>query len=477
LKADLIVRGAVAGCAKPAGAVAVRAGRIVLAGAERDALELRGPRTAIVGDGRGFVAAGFIDAHLHLVALARRALEVDCSKEQARGVAAVLAAIRKRAAELPPGTWIRAFGYDEAFLAERRAPTIAELDAAAPAHPVRLLHRTGHAAILSSLAFERLGLAPRAVIHEPGDVLQHKIPAPRGAELDGLVRETSRRLSAAGITCFHDPTPGAGADELAALRDWVEAGDLSQRVVVYGALGIAACAGDRHGRFHHAGVKVMVTEASDAEGVAREVAEADRTGMQVALHAVEGGPLVVAIDALRRLGSARVRERRHRIEHAALCPPAVCTEIARSGATVVTHPQFLRRFGEKYRDELSPEEREWLYPLRMLHDAGVPIAFGSDAPIAPPCPLANVQAAVERRAENGDELAAAQSVDAPTALRFHTRAGAVAAGWEHELGSLAEGMAADIVLLGADPAAVPAAEIGSIAVHATVIGGTVVWAA
>jgi predicted amidohydrolase YtcJ len=476
LKADLIALGAVAGYLKPARAVAVRAARIVFVGSEREALALRGPSTEILGDGRGFVTAGFVDAHLHFVALARRTVEVDCSNQRAPSIAAVIEAIRKGADRLPAGTWVRAFGYDESFLVERRAPTIAELDHASPAHPVRLLHRTGHAAVLNSLGFARLGMAPRDVLHEPGEVLKDRIPTPRGAELTQLVRDASRRLSAAGITCFHDPTPGASIDDLDRLRGWVEASDVSQRVVTYGAL--EASSVTRNGeRYRHAGVKVMVSEASDADAVAAAVADADRRGMQVALHAVEGGPLVVAIDALRRLGAARVRERRHRIEHAALCPPAIAAEIARCGATVVTHPQFLTSFGEKYLAELSVEEREWLYPLRTLHEARVPIAFGSDSPIAAPWPLANIQAAVERRTERGHPLAPSESIDAATALTLHTRAGAAAARFDHAFGSIADGMLADLVVLAADPATVAPGDISSISVRATVIGGKMAWAA
>jgi predicted amidohydrolase YtcJ len=68
----------------------------------------------------------------------------------------------------PAGTWIRAFGYDEAFLAEKRPPTVADLDFAVPNHAVRLLHRTGHAVVLNSLAWHRLGMPRREVVYEPG---------------------------------------------------------------------------------------------------------------------------------------------------------------------------------------------------------------------------------------------------------------------------------------------------------------------
>ena len=98
-------------------------------------LAMRGPQTRILEASNGAIVPGFVDAHVHLVALARRAIEVDCSKDRARTIAQLQAVLRQAALAQPPGSWIRAFGYDEAFLAEKRPPSVADLDAAAPEHP------------------------------------------------------------------------------------------------------------------------------------------------------------------------------------------------------------------------------------------------------------------------------------------------------------------------------------------------------
>lgn len=463
MTADLIVLGRVTtGDPKRprAEAVAVLDGRIAAIGEAADVEPLRGGRTEVLGSRDSGVVPGFVDAHLHLVALARRAAEVDCSRERARSVGEVVAIIAAAAERRPSGTWIRAFGYDEFFLAEKRPPTVAELDSAAPRHPVRLLHRTGHAAVLNRRAFERLHVAPREVIYEPARILHGEVPAPDATETGPLVRAASDRLLAAGITAFCDTTPGRGAKDVQAMRAWASDGTIRQRAVVFGEP-------DR--------VKLMVTEESDAGEVIETVAAADRAGAQIALHAVEGGPLAVAVSALRSLGAERVRARRHRIEHASLCPPPLCEAIAESGATVVTHPIFLEEFGEKYRSEVSREEHEWLYPLRSLRDARVPIAFGSDAPIAPAAPLANVQAAVCRQTEDGSTLGAAQALTVAEALDVHTRGSAAAVRLDATIGSLVVGKAADLVLVETDPLAVSPNEIASIGVRATVIGGRVAW--
>jgi predicted amidohydrolase YtcJ len=480
LKANSILLGRVrtigAGFGRP-DAVAVVGDRIAKVGERRDVLRMRGPHTRVFEASNGAIVAGFVDAHVHLVALARRATEVDCSKDRARTIAELLAILRGAALAQPAGSWIRAFGYDEAFLAEKRAPSVADLDAAVPRHPVRLLHRTGHAVILNGFALRLLGLPPREVTYEPGGMLKGKIPAIDPGETSRLVGEASLRLLAAGVTMAHDPTPGQQDADLASLRGWANDGTIRQRLVAYGDL--AAFDGRREGagsRFIHAGVKIVIGEGSAPEEIAEAVAIADRAGAQVALHAVEGGPLVTALEALRRLGSERVRRRRHRIEHAALCPTALSEEIARAGATVVTHPDFLRLFGERYTSELEPEEHDGLYPLKSLLDAGVPVALGSDAPIGVSRPLATIESASRRITAGGRILGASQAVDVAQALELHTYAGATAAGLETVLGSIEPGKLADLVLLDADPLTVPVDEVASIGVRATLVGGEVAWA-
>jgi predicted amidohydrolase YtcJ len=455
-------------------AVAIVGDRIASVGCRRDVLALRGPSTRIFEPANGAIVPGFVDAHVHLVALARRASEVDCSKDRARTIAEIQAILRRAALAKPAGSWLRAFGYDEAFLVEKRPPTVAELDAAVPSHAVRLLHRTGHAVVLNSPAWRHLGMPQREVIHEPGSLLKGKIPAPDPSETSALLNQASSRLSAAGVTMAHDPTPGQGEADVAALREWVSDGTIRQRVVAYGDLDcFHGRSVDAGGRFVHAGVKIVVEERSAPDEIAEAVAAADRAGAQIALHAVEGGPLIVAVDALRRLGAERVRRRRHRIEHAALCPRALSKEIARIGITVVTTPDFVRLYGAKYERELASDECQTLYPLQSFLADGVAVALGSDAPVGVSRPLMSLQTAALRATAEGRILGAAQAVSLAQALRLHTLEGAAAAGLDRELGVIEPGKLADLVLLDAEPLA--AKEVASIEVRATLVGGEVVW--
>jgi len=70
----------------------------------------------------------------------------------------ILARVRERATEIPAGEWVVAEGYDERWLVEGRAPTLAELDAACPNHPVLLVHFSYHEVVVNTHAPEKMGL-------------------------------------------------------------------------------------------------------------------------------------------------------------------------------------------------------------------------------------------------------------------------------------------------------------------------------
>lgn len=377
----------------------------------------------------------------------------------------MLEAIREEARRRPPGEWIRAFGVDDALLPERRRPTRAELDRAAPAHPLRLLHRTGHAAFLNRAALARTGLLerhPEGFLLEPARTLAGLVPAPAGEAASGGLAAVSARLAASGITTIHDPTPEQAPEAIAGLAAEAATGRIRQRLRFYAgeaALGTALPRETDVERVRVAGVKLVAIDGDDPEALAERVAVLDGAGVSLAIHAVEGEALVAAVAALAALGPGCVRSRRHRIEHASLVPPPLVEEIARLGATVVTHPLFAEAFAAKYREEIPADEQLWLYPMRAWHEARVPLALGSDAPIAPPEPLRNVAAAVARGLPVAD------------AFRAHALGGARAAFDEERSGSLAIGAAADLVLLEGDPLDDPA----GCRIAVTLVGGEVAF--
>ncbi|HRQ90816.1 MAG TPA: amidohydrolase, partial [Bacteroidia bacterium] len=190
------------------------------------------PADATLIDLRGAtVLPGLIDSHVHSTGAAT--YEFDHVIPEMETIADVLAYIRDRAAKLPEGTWI---GLSQVFitrLREQRFPTRAELDEAAPKHPVHF--RTGPDAAVNSLALSLSGIGRDTEAPEGGRV--EKDPAT--GEPTGILRGTATGLVKRGATGTKSPGKQEQADALAELlADYNRAGitSISDRNVSDGGI-------------------------------------------------------------------------------------------------------------------------------------------------------------------------------------------------------------------------------------------------
>ena len=132
----------------------VRAGRVVFAGRRRDVNVPAGESEIDLG-GRA-VLPGLVDAHGHLMYLARLRLALDVAGLASE--AACAGRVAARAASARPGEWIAGRGWDQNRWPGARFPTRASLDRAAPEHPVALVRVDGHALWVSSTALRIAGI-------------------------------------------------------------------------------------------------------------------------------------------------------------------------------------------------------------------------------------------------------------------------------------------------------------------------------
>jgi predicted amidohydrolase YtcJ len=135
-------------------AVAVKDGHIVAVGDDADVLRAKGPRTTVVDLEGKMVLPGLGDSHVHPCDASM--IEFDHEVPEMNSVADVLAYVRSRAAALPEGKWIEVRQVFITRLREPRYPTKAELDEAAPRHPV--VFSTGPDASVNSLALKLSGI-------------------------------------------------------------------------------------------------------------------------------------------------------------------------------------------------------------------------------------------------------------------------------------------------------------------------------
>ncbi|MDO8491897.1 MAG: amidohydrolase family protein, partial [Dehalococcoidia bacterium] len=244
------------------------------------------------------------------------------------------------------------------------------------------------------------------------------------------------------------------------------------------ALGLAPSSGDD--RLRLGAVKIVLDGTNGALNppqpvLNQMVLRAHRARFQVALHAVEEGTLVAGTTALEHALSREPKPHRHRIEHCSVCPPKLLERLRSLNVVIVTQPSFLFHSGERYLATVSESQRPWLYRIGSWLRAGLLVAGSSDAPVVPPDPLPGIYAATTRRAENGQVVLGEEAVTAAEALAMYTTGAAYAGFDEKDRGSIRPGKLADLVLLSADPTAVPAEQIRQIEVERTIIGGIIVW--
>lgn len=168
-------------------------------------------------------------------------------------------------------------------------------------------------------------------------------------------------------------------------------------------------------------------------------------GFGVAVHALGNEGIEVALAALGSSGAEGAR-----IEHAMFATPGQTERMARMGVTAVVQPGHLISYGAFVAstgiDRYLPP-----VPLRRLLDAGVRVAFGSDAPTAVWKPLEILRAAVERRTQEGARLAPEQAAGRDEAFRAATSEAARAAGVGDSKGAILPGRLADLAVLSGDP--------------------------
>ena len=505
-------------------AVAVRDGKIAFVGSRADVDRFRGPATTVLEHRDGFAMPGLIDAHGHIASLGA-SLEsidlrgVDSPAEVARRVAA-------RMKERPGDGWIVGRNWDQTLWPGGEFPTVAVLDAVAPARPVWLTRVDGHAGWANSEALRRAGVTAESRAPKDGRILRDKAGAPTGVFVDGAMElvggsipaaspaELSRAILAAqreclanGLTGVHDA--GVSPEAAKAFQALDAKGDLKLRV--YGM----ATAGDdpvavatrpvaKPGRrFELRAMKLFMDGAMGSRGallfepysdepsqsglslieprtLERAVTEALKHGRQVCTHAIGDKANALVLDAYAKALAAvpEAKDARLRIEHAQVVRKEDVARFKTLGVIASMQPSHASSDMRWADARLGEERAAGAYAWRWFLDAGVPIAFGSDFPVEVVNPFWGLYAAITRQDAEGKPPGGRrpeQRFTLEEALRAHTAGSAYAAFAESSVGVLKDGMRADMTVVDRDLLAVTPAEVLKTVVTETVIDGEVVY--
>ena len=174
--------------------IAVIGDRIAAVG--NDAKNLKGDCTKIIDlEGRSIVP-GFIDAHLHMGVLGINLLSIDCRYPYVKSIEDIKEKIREKAKGLPPGVWIRGWGYDHLKLKEKRHPNRWDLDEAAPNNPVILTRTCSHISVHNSKSLELAGITEDTESPEGGVIERDD------GKINGVMKENAHM----NIVSFSEPT-------------------------------------------------------------------------------------------------------------------------------------------------------------------------------------------------------------------------------------------------------------------------------
>ncbi len=230
-------------------ALAIRGDRVLAVGRNAEILRLKGPATQVVDLQGKTVLPGLIDSHVHSTGASM--YEFDHPIPDMETIGDVLQYVKSRAAALPAGEWIAMSQIFITRLKEQRYPTRAELDRAAPNHPV--IFRTGPDAALNSLALKLSGIGKEA---RPEEGKLGKVERdPSTGEPTGIIRSASQFVAvrsrsrqatpadrrermkllladynSVGITGIVERT--AGDDTVELFRQLRDAGELTCRVFI-----------------------------------------------------------------------------------------------------------------------------------------------------------------------------------------------------------------------------------------------------
>ncbi|GAO76141.1 amidohydrolase [Meiothermus ruber] len=362
---------------------------------------------------------------------------------------AVAQKVAERARTLPPGGWIRGGGY-----LFRAYPTRELLDAAAPHHPVFLQSRDRHSGWANTRALEQAGITAQTP-DPPGGVLvrdaqgqptgylleaaqelvQRVMPKPGLAELERGLHDLARR----GYTAVHH----MGWCHFSLAEQLAESGRLPVRL--WWALDRdhwrEARPGWRGDSLEIAAVKFFADGAlgsrtawmiepypDGSHGLALDALElilsegraALEAGLGLVVHAIGTRAVQGVLEVFHQLQP--ISRRIFRLEHAQHVRDAELARLAGLNLALSLQPMHLLGDAELVRFHLKGQEHE-AFRLRDLWKTGLPVAFGSDAPVMKPLYELNLQAATQH------PLNPAQSLTPAEVLWAHTRGAALAAGW------------------------------------------------
>lgn len=513
-------------------ALVIRNGLIELAGADAEVLALRGPHTQVVDLHQRTVIPGLNDSHLHLI---RGGLNynIELRWDGIPSLALALQMLREQAQRTPPGQWVRVVGgWSEFQFAERRLPTLDELNAAAPDTPVFVLHLYCQAmlnkAALRAVGYTRdtpdpaggmierdkAGHPTGLLVAKPNAMILYstlaKGPKPPVEHQINSTRHFLRELNRLGVTSCIDAGGGFQnyPEDYQVVDDLHRHNQLTVRIA-YNLFTqkpkeekqdfarwmkmTAPGAGSDFYRTNGAG-EMLVFSAADFEDFLEprpdlpEVMEAElkevvtllaQNKWPFRLHATYDESINRFLNVLEEINrEVPLHGLGWFFDHAETISDRNIERVKQLGGGIAVQHRMAFQ-GEYFVERYGVGAAERTPPIRRMLEMGVPVGAGTDATrVASYNPFASLYWLVSGKTCGGLALYPEKNrLSREEALQLYTVGSAGFSGEAHKKGHLSAGQFADLAVLSADYFSIPEAEIKALESVLTVVGGKVVYAA
>ncbi len=511
-------------------AFAVRGEKVTAFGEDAEIMRLRTSNTRLVDAGGRRVIPGLNDSHFHLVRGGRDynlELRWDGVESLQRG----LQMIAEQALRTPSGQWVRVVGgWSPYQFKEKRMPTVAELNAAAPETPVYVLFAYSEG-LLNKAGVAALGwradtkppeggsyefVDGGAILRKPAAAYTPigKLPPLSAEDQVNSTQHFFRELNRFGLTSALD----AGATNLPYPDDYQALAKLAARPAFpirvsnllfaqrpgierefYEKLSVEEkpnvnrAASRLNGYVFEGAGEVLVWSSTDFEDfmaarpelnpqMERELTEVTRLVAQkqwpIRQHATYDQSISRILDVFDRIFRETGYRARWGIDHAETVTPRNIARIKAMGGAIAIQDRMAFA-GEYFVERYGAEAAAHAPPIRQMLDAALTVGAGTDATrVASYNPWISLYWMVTGRTVGGMQLASPENrLSREEALRLYTIGSAWFSGEDEVKGRIAPGQLADFAILSADYMTVPEEQIRRIESVLTVTGGDVVYSA
>ncbi|MGL5113330.1 MAG: amidohydrolase [Flavobacterium sp.] len=472
-------------------------GKIAAVGTKEALLQSCGDKAIMIDMQGKTIVPGLNDAHIHVWKIGHlRTYMLDV-----RGVTSITEFKQKLkafAAKNPNSEWIMARGINEMVLEEKRLPTKEDLDEVISDRPVFVIRTCAHIGIANTTAMQRSKVDETTEVPFGGEIrknadgslqgifteralglIMNTIPPFTFEEYKNMIVEAHNYLLSLGITSATDPAANEellaayiqldkegllkvrmnvfplripdGSDAIQVLPEQYESELLQIKTVKFfsdGGLSSATAA-----------LNVPYKNTDDYKGVLRldydkfytTAKEAVKKGFSVATHAIGHQAIDLTLKVYSDLFELDPTLK-HRIEHVGFLSNDNIQDFKRMNMTAAMQPIFIYELANNFKNTLTDELLEVVYPCKTVLDNGINLALSTDGPVVKEInPWVNIETAITRKAADGSVIGENQKITLREALHSYTAGSAIADNLFHIKGSITPGKYADFIVLSQNP--------------------------